>query len=129
MTCRLSDKSGYVTSRALFWVFVLASVLYTGYKFAPPWAAFYMLKTEVEDEARNAHMYADETLARRILMKAQTWDVPIERDDIEIVRGRDFINITIRYSITMDFFGQYTKVQQFNIEVDEPLKESSGVLR
>ncbi len=88
-----------------------------------------MLKTEVEDEARNAHMYADETLARRILMKAQTWDVPIERDDLEIVRGRDFVNITIRYSVTMDFFGQYTKVQKFNIEVDEPLKESSGVLR
>lgn len=88
-----------------------------------------MLKTDVEDEARNAHMYADETLAKRILMKAQTWSVPIERDDIEIVRGRDFIAITVRYSVTIDILGQYTQVQKFNIAVDEPLKETSGVLR
>ncbi len=129
MSGRLSDKSGYITFKALFWVFVLASVLYAGYKFVPPWAAFYMLKTEVEDEAKNAHMYSDETLARRILMKSETWGVPIDRDNLEIVRGREFINISVHYTVTMDFFGRYKKVQNFNIEVDERLKESSGVLR
>ncbi len=88
-----------------------------------------MLKTEVEDEAKNAHMYSDETLARRILMKSETWGVPIDRDNLEIVRGREFINISVHYTVTMDFFGRYKKVQNFNIEVDERLKESSGVLR
>lgn len=124
----LNEKGG-ISIKGLFWLLVFASVIYGAYKFFPPFFSYYMLKTEVESEAKVAHMYSDETLARRILTKASNWDAPIERENIVIERGRDVIYISVHYTFTFDFFGKYQKEYVFDINATKPLKESSGVLR
>lgn len=122
------NNCGSISLKALVWILVIASSLYAAYKFVPPYVAFYMLRTEVENEAKIAHMYGDEALAGRILKKAEIWSVPIGVDDIEIARGRTTIGIHIHYAMNMDFFGRWNRVQEFDIAVEEPLKETGRTL-
>ncbi len=123
----LKNNCGSISLKALVWTLVIASSLYAAYKFAPPYVAFYMMKTEVEEEAEIAHMYSDEALAGRILKKAEIWSIPIDIEDIEIARQRS-IGIHIHYAVNMDFFGRWHRVQEFDIAVEKPLKDTGRTL-
>jgi hypothetical protein len=124
----LHNERGRVTIKAVFWVLVFAAAIYAGYKVMPPVVSFYMLKTEVKDEARIAHMYSDEKVAERILDKAATWEVPLEKNGITVERWRDQINIKVAYTVHFTFFGRYSKSHVFHIDVDAPLKDTSRIL-
>lgn len=125
---RFGNEGGFSRLKTLFWVSFFGLSIYGTWVVAPPWLAFWMLKTEVEDEAKIAHMYTNQVLEKRILTKAHAWNVPITADDLEIVRGRDFISIQIDYKVTFVFFNSYEKEQRFYIDVSKPLKDGSGVL-
>lgn len=116
------DQRGAIAFKTFFWVLLFSFAVYVGYKVVPPTASYYMLRGEVKSEAKNAHMISDEKLADRILEKAATWSVPIERDDIFIERPYGSISINIDYYITFTFFGKYTKVKQYRIDVNVPVK-------
>ncbi|GMR05220.1 MAG: hypothetical protein BMS9Abin24_013 [Thermodesulfobacteriota bacterium] len=118
----IKNNRGAITIKGLFWTLVIASSLYAAYKFIPPAVTYYMIRTEVEDEARIAHMHGDAVLAARILEKANIWSVPIDREDIEIERDRDSIAISVNYSTTISFFNRWSRVQNYSINVEEPLK-------
>ena len=122
------NQRGAVSYKTLFWILVLFSVVYVGYKFVPPTVSYYMLKTDVEEEAKLAHVYNDRKLAERILKKASAWSVPIREEDIIIKRGLEKISISIRYTEKVNLFNQYTKVLHYNIVVEKPLKETSTIL-
>ncbi len=125
----LLNREGAVTYKALIWTVILFFGIYSGYKYLLPTFSYYMLKTDVEAEAKLAHMYTDETLKRRILTKAGSWNIPITVEDIEITRGLRNIAIKIYYSKTITFFGRYKKRLDYRIETSKPLKETSGILR
>jgi len=120
----IKNNRGAAALRTLFWILVIASSLYAAYKFLPPAVTFYMMKTDVEEEAKIAHMHEDEALAARILNKAQIWSVPIERQNIEISRRRSSISISVNYTIIISFFGRWERVQDYSILVEKPLKAS-----
>lgn len=129
MSGRYAKSAGFISLRALFWLLFLASAFYGAYKFGPPYAAFYMLKIEVEGVAKTAHMYTDEKLAERIKDKAASWSVPLGEDSLEIVRGAENVSISIYYTVVVDFFGRYSREIDYSIEVEEPLKETGRVLQ
>lgn len=97
--------------------------------FVPPYAGFYMLKTEVEEEAKLAHMYTDEALVSRITGKAAAWSIPLGPENLEIIRDRDEIRITVDYTVTLIFFDRYDRELVYNIDVREPLKASGRILQ
>lgn len=125
---RFGNEGGFSRLKTIFWVSFFGLSIYGAWVVAPPWLAFWMLKTEVEDEAKIAHMYTDQALGKRILMKANAWNVPITSDNLEIVRGRDFISIQVDYKVTFVFFNSYEREQRFYIDISKPLKDGSGVL-
>ncbi|MBI2411617.1 MAG: hypothetical protein HYV24_00195 [Deltaproteobacteria bacterium] len=125
---RFGNEGGFSRLKTLFWVSFFGLSIYGAWVVAPPWLAFWMLKTEIEDEAKIAHMYSNQALQKRILTKAHAWSVPINEDNLEIVRGRDFISIQADYTVTFTFFNSYEKQQRFYIDVSKPLKDASGVL-
>lgn len=118
----INNNRGAVRLKTLFWVLVIASSLYAFYKFVPPEVTFYMMKTEVEDEANIAHMYNDAQLARRILDKAEIWSAPIERQNLEIRRNYSTITISVSYTVTINFFDKWKRVQEYSIFVERPIK-------
>ena len=107
--CRPSDQKGDVRLKTLFWIFFFAALLYGAYKIVPSYVSFYMTKTDVQEEAKIAHMYSDESLAKRILQNAETWSVPLTKDDIEIIRNNGYISITVRYTDRIVFFGRFVE--------------------
>ncbi|MCC6502013.1 MAG: hypothetical protein IT362_02610 [Deltaproteobacteria bacterium] len=121
--------AGFISIRALFWLLFLASCFYAAYKFIPPYASFYMLKTEVEEEAKTSHMYTDAALANRITTKAAVWSIPLGPDKLVIARGTDQITITVDYTVDLDFFDRYHKELVYHIEVRQPLKERGRILQ
>ncbi len=126
---RPGNKAGFITLKALFWILFLAAAGYGAYMFAPPYFGFLMLKTDVGEESKVAHMYTDEQLAGRILKKAAAWSIPIDEENILIQRGREEIRIAVNYSVVLDFFGQYEKELFYDIEVERPLKEGRASRR
>lgn len=124
----LSDNRGEVTLKTLFWVLLLVAAAYLGVKLIPHTFNYYMMKTEVEDEAKNAHMYTDEAVRRHIMEKAVLWELPVDEDDIIVDRGIDDIYIEVNYQINIGFPGGYTRVLTYNINVEEDLKETSRIL-
>jgi len=125
----LKDSHGRISLKALIWILVLAFALYSGYKLSFPYLSYYMLRTDVEDELRLAHMYSDATLRKRIAEKAATWSVPITTDDIVISRDFDTLTISLGYAQKVTFLGKYTKKLVFNIKASGPVRDPSGVLR
>ncbi len=126
---RFANSRGAASFGTIVWILLLATSVYGASKFAPPYVSYYMLKTDVENEAKVAHMYMDQSIASRLLKKAVSWSVPIVQEDIEIQRGTEDITISIEYVETVDFPGGYSKDLAFSIHVEEPLKESSGALK
>lgn len=122
-------QAGFISLRALFWLLFFAAIFYSAYKVVPPYVGFYMLKTEVEEEAKIAHMYTDEALESRITEKAATWSVMLGPESLQIIRGRDEIRITVDYTVTLNFFDRYSRQIVYDIDVQEPLKEPGRVLQ
>jgi len=121
-------QGGFITSKALAWILILFFAGYFGYKFVPPMVSYYMLKTEVEDEARVAHMHPDSEVTRRIVKKANGWGVPLRPRDVRIERWSSQIVIKVHYTIKVSIFNRYEKDLNFSIDVTQPLKEASGVM-
>lgn len=128
MSIRHFNEDGFITARALFWLIVFVAAAYGGYKFVPPYFSYYMMKNEVGNEAKVAHMYTDERVAQRIMEKAETWSVPLDIRDIEILREQYDINIRVRYTVVVNLAGRYKKYLHFDIQVRRPLKETSRIL-
>jgi len=128
---RLNYKKndGRITLKALIWIIILSSALYSGYKLSFPYFSYYMLKTDVGEELKLAHMYTDASLRRRIAKKAKAWSVPITADDVFISYDFDKITIRIRYSETITFLGRYKKKFIFKIDATGPMKKRNSYLR
>jgi len=124
----LLNQEGGVSFKTLVWVVVIFLALYSAYQFVHPTFSYYMMRTDVEDEAKLAHMYSDRTILNRILKKAEVWNVPLTEENVEIKRGLRNIVITVTYTDRLKFFGRWKKDLNRRIEVNMPLKEHSGVL-
>ncbi len=125
----LLNQTGAITLSTKIWLFFITLFIYAGYIVVPPYFAYYMLKTEVEEEAELADKLSDATMAANILKKAVVWEVPIRIEDIVISRGLETIDIRLDYSTQVEPVPGYVKVITFHISVTEQVKESSGVLR
>ncbi len=124
----LLNQAGAVTSSTMIWLFIITVVIYVCYMVVPPYFSYYIMKIEVEREAELAHKFSDEALTANILNKAEAWSVPIALEDIIITRGYEAVDISIKYSTTIDFVPGYSKTFKFYVEVSEPLKDNSGML-
>jgi len=125
----LKKDDGRISLKALVWILVLSSALYTGYKLVFPYFSYYMLKTDVKEEIKLSYMYTDASLRRRIAKKAAVWSIPITADDVKISQNFKNITITLSYSETIIFLGRYKKDFVFKIKESGPMKERNAVLR
>ncbi len=122
-------NDGRISPKALVWILVLFSVLYSGYKLSYPYFSYYMIRTDVKEEVKLSYMYTDKSLRKRIAKKALTWSIPVTAEDVVISRDFDRITISMNYSETITFFGRYKKTLVFKISESGPIKDHVGVLR
>lgn len=121
-------NDGRISLKALIWIIILSSALYTGYKLSYPYFSYYMLKTDVGEELKLAHRYTDASLRRRIAEKAAAWSVPVTADDVHITYGFKRITIRVKYTETITFLGRFKKKFVFKIDISGPMKDRNHVL-
>jgi len=121
----VNSESGRVSIKVILWVVFIFAAGYGVYMVAPPYVSYKMLQYEVEGEAKVAHMYTNAELKDRILEKAGSWSVDIDRSDIEIIRDYEQIEIAVSYGVRLVFFGRHERDFFYEIYVREPLKAES----
>lgn len=119
---RWNNKDGKISIRTLFWVILIAAAVHIGIKFAPPYITYFMIKTEVENDAGNMHLYTDEQIVKYIMIRVKEFELPIEEKDIIIERRDSDIEVSLNYKIDVNFFNGYTKTLYFKINVVKPIK-------
>lgn len=125
----LTDNGGFIALKNLFWLVILFLAAYGGYMFIPPSFSYYMMKSEVENEVKTAHMYSDDRILARIKDKAKSWSIDLEDENIEITREYENIGIRVRYKKKLVFFNKYKKVLVYDIRANKPLKTGETTLQ
>ena len=104
-----------ISFRRLFWILFLGIAVYTGLKVVPPWAGYLLLTYEVRSEAKSAHHYTDDEILDSIISAAATWGVILGEEDIILTRDDVYIEISVAYSVTIQFFGRYSKTYWYEV--------------
>lgn len=126
---RPSNEGGFITFRNLVWLLIAFTIVYSGYKFLPPEFSYQMMKGDVKSEAKAAHMYTEEKLKRRILDKAAVWKLPLNEDDLSVLKENGIVRIRLNYSVSIVFLDRYVKVNRYYIDYSGPIKEADKVLQ
>lgn len=91
--------------RLFIGLFVLATAVYLLWKTAPAFFANYQFEEEMDDTARMSAIDARKTpeeIRASILEKAQSRDLPIKADDIEVTRNGADVSISADYVVHVD---------------------------
>jgi hypothetical protein len=120
--CRFN--AGFASIRTVFWIVFLGVTVYAGFIMGIPQFTNLMLEYDVESEAENAHHYTDEEIRKRVLEKANYWNIPLEEENMQIERNafRREITIALNYEVTLNFFNRYERTLYYDIRVEKPLK-------
>jgi hypothetical protein len=109
----ISNEQGGVVNYIVVLLIVLS--FFVGYKFAIP----YYKKSALENECKEvARLGLAKTMVMETLMaKVESLDLPLEKDDFNVVVGEKKTGIQVSWTETIDIFGLYTKEVEFNIDV------------
>lgn len=91
--------------RLLIGLFVLGAAVYLLWKTAPAFFANYQFEEEMDDTARMSAMDVGKTpddIRASVLAKAQSHDIPIDAENIEVVRSGADVSISANYVVHVD---------------------------
>ena len=100
-------------------VFLLLAGL-IAYKMIPVKVKAADLRDTIQDEARSAGQHNDAHIRAAILSKANSLELPLSEDDIEISRVANSIKIDVAYTVPVNFPG-YTYNWKFRVKTDNPI--------
>ena len=89
----------------VFGLLLLLAGLFVAYKMIPVKVRTADLRQTVTDEARAAGTHNDGHIMKAILNEAERLELPVTKDDVEIVRRRDSIRIDVKYMVPVQFPG------------------------
>ncbi len=91
--------------RLFIGLFVLAAAVYLTWKVAPVFFANYQFEEEMDDTARMSAIDARKTpeeIRAAVFEKAQSHDIPIKAEDIEVTRNGADVAISVDYVVRVD---------------------------
>ena len=89
----------------LFFFVLLGAMTFFAVQAGPPYFAYRGLEGDVKAEISRAgaHIYTDDVIAQNILDLAKKNEVPLKRGDIKLARIAGQIQVTIHYTVPVDF--------------------------
>jgi hypothetical protein len=88
------------------------------YRFVPPYLHYHQFKDSVKETALFGKDKGDAEIAERILTLAVRYQIPIDRDAIEITRDKELTYVTIAYEEHIEWLPRYTRPMPFTIAVE-----------
>lgn len=118
---RRSAERGESNLGCIIWLVVLALAVLISWKMIPVKVnsaemADYLVEVAQFHSARKS----PEELEKLILTRASELGIPLDKENVTVVRTRDRVRMTVEYTIPVDFPG-YTYNWHFRHEVDRPI--------
>ena len=120
MTQRRRSESGEGRIGCFIWLLVLGAVVMVAMKWIPARIATAEFRDYMSDQAKFAQHTNAELLKKRLLEKAVSLKLPIEKDDCSVVKEGDRIKMECSYAVDLEFPG-YTYTWEFDEQIDEPI--------
>jgi hypothetical protein len=99
---------------------ILIAASYIAFKMVPVKVRAADLRQEIVDVARSAGVYKEPEIRKRIMAKAEELELPLDPDDLEVVRKSDRVYIEANYTVPVEFPG-YTYQWHFKHIADNPV--------
>ena len=106
----------------IVWLVILGLVGYVLWKVVPVKIASSEFFDVMQEQAAFGSIKDPKFIEFEILRRAEELKIPVKKDNLKIVRGREMITVEAHYEITIDFFnGAYKYVWKFDPIVQRPL--------
>ena len=99
---------------------ILLASGYIAYKMIPVKVRAADLRQEITDVARSAGVYKEPEIRKRIMAKAEELELPLDPDNLTVIRKSDRVYIEAIYVVPVEFPG-YTYQWEFKHIADNPV--------
>ncbi|MGB2632618.1 MAG: hypothetical protein WAM58_01665 [Candidatus Acidiferrum sp.] len=91
--------------KALLYLAFLIIAVFVAFKAVPAYVANYQLKDKMTEQAKFAivNRYTEDQIKDNIFRTIQDLDIPATRDDVKVTNTNHGIEITVTYSVPVDF--------------------------
>lgn len=91
--------------KALLYLAFLIVAVFVAFKTIPAYVANYQLKDKMTEQARFAivNRYTEDQIKDNIFRTIQDLDIPATRDDVKVTNTNHGIEISVTYSVPVDF--------------------------
>lgn len=101
--------------KGLFCLSVLVAIVFVGISFAKPYYRYYTLGSHTRDFLKTEIGNIDK-IRQNVMSDAEELKVPLDEEDLEVVKEGKIIKIKATWSETVDFWGYYQKKIDFVME-------------
>jgi hypothetical protein len=120
------NEAGRASWRGVLALFLVAAVVYVGFKVIPVRTAAYQFEDALRDEvvlaASRRGRGSDESIRRSLLETAAELRLPVEHSQIVIRHpGRRYIVIEADYTVDVEFIGGYVYTWRFTPTAEGPV--------
>jgi hypothetical protein len=97
---------------------VLLLIGHALYRFVPVYIHYYQFKDAVAETAMFAKDKPDTELVDRVLALADKYQVPVDREDIQVSRDKLKTYITLQYDEQIEWVPTYKRTMPFSVSVE-----------
>jgi len=112
----VGNEKGFI--KFVFFMLVLAFIVYAGLKFGMPYYRYSAFKSDVKELARISIGDVQKTRSQ-IFERAMELKLPLTEEGIQVTKTEKTIRVRTTWSETVDMLGVYQKKLNFRVEVEE----------
>ena len=101
--------------KGFFWLFILVAIVFVGISFSKPYYRYYTLGSHTRDFLKTEIGNIDK-IRQNVMSDAEELKVPLDEEDLDVVKEGKIIKIKATWSETVDFWGYYQKKIDFVME-------------
>jgi hypothetical protein len=111
-TNRPSPERGGGNLKAILYLALLIAAVFVAIKIVPAYVAEYQLKDKITEQARFAvvNRAGEDQIKDNIFRTIQDLDIPAKRDDVKVASTNHGVQITVSYSVPVDFLVYQTEL-------------------
>ena len=112
MMRKIGDRGFF---KGVFLLLVLAVIVFVGITFAKPYYRYHTLASHTRDFLKTEVGVID-VIRKNIMDNAAELNVPLDEENLEVIKVEKIIKIKATWSETVDFWGYYQKTLDFVME-------------
>ena len=112
----LRNRDGFI--KPLLIMGIIALVIYVGLQFGMPYYRYQAFKSDAAEAARLSIGSAEQVKAE-VYKSAKSHQLPLEEEDITVIKKVNTVRVEASWSTTVDIFGIYQKTFNYTVNVEE----------